>query len=396
MNACLIPEPVKEDLKFIVGSMGGDLWTLINNLKGRPELYIRGENLLSINASNCVDYVHWTTSGSIDLPETFRSLYFSGIFTRTLTTFMTLTTYCLEDCLKDLWTKLPNPEKLMNMLTMPTLADPIDVMINVYWMARMTDHFQSWIIAIFDSLPDPIYDEDCSFDENMFMNTFMHSRYLAVMHFWGLMDENQRMRSLEKICEMIIADDDRKWGPDGPLAIFTLQQLMHYGLEDIRIRIIGFEDFLAKLLEWPNDDFFMKTLRESLNHHIMNYKMIMGTIVMNIQQCKRRQLIDRDVKYRKLFYTLWRMNPPNLKSCSDYICMSLWKANEIHLLNHILRDPELKHRRSYFLNKLVESLRNYRVTRIFFKRFVAQVLVDGEEWFAEAFPKMQRAIPYEK
>lgn len=379
-----LTKPARRDLEFVAGSMGCELQTWFSALGRMPEMYPEQDQLLSIKPSICLDHVRWTDYGGIDKVETMRTLYFTRMFSRSVTTWLELAHYCLEDCLHDLHAKLPNIEELINRFVSPTLNyDNSEVLLKNYWIYRLGGE-------AFDKSPSSFYDAAYSIEENMFMNALVSGHHSPVIYFWDRMDKNQRTRALSKACETIINDCFDNWPADAALVRSTWEQLSLHGLESIRIRMMGSADMLSRLLDWHFEYIFMKALVESWNHHYtMDHHAIMKNLIRQISSCKDR-LIDHDHIYRNMFYTIWDVNRRDFKHCITPILLSrLAESNEISLLKYILGDPELKDRRQALLNGLGQECRNLNIGPDFLANFIAKVLVPGEEWFIEWFSFMQ-------
>ncbi|XP_015112103.1 uncharacterized protein LOC107037843 [Diachasma alloeum] len=389
-----VPEPAKEELQFAVGSMGYNICLFLLEIVKSYMCLAPEDSLLKCELIDCMNHVSWTTEGSLDRAETMRSLYFAGVLRENFATREELCDYCLEDCITDLWPKVEDLTQYgeWSLRRGTACRSEFTVILAAYWTARMRDDVENAIDVVFRELPDQFYDEAFSLEENMVINAFLREQYWAVKYFWGLLNEQERVRTITKICENIVSDDPNAQGYKdlffrerrikGDLLVFFLQQLSRYGFDDVRAKILGSAFVLLQLLEWPYDNSFMKTLRESWIHHdSIDYGPIVERIFLNVCNCKEYQFVEHDVKYHRIFCRLWEINPQNLKSSIDYkeSLSNLWESGNVALLNLMLRDRELKDRRGEFLKELATVYGYSRPRKSFFIKFLGVVFDSAEE-----------------
>ncbi|XP_015112045.1 uncharacterized protein LOC107037806 [Diachasma alloeum] len=390
-----VPEPVKEELMFAVGTMGSQIWFNVSEdfqwvYCGVPA----DDSGSSSKPSDFVDHVRWTNHGCIDRSKTMRSLYFSGILPRNHVTWVELCVHCLEDCVQDLWLKISNVDQFQNWRNQALFTElAYDALSSAYWSGRVQNN-REIVIDMFETITDHFYERSYSVEENMFVNSFLRKKYSAVKFFWDLLSEDQRMRMIVGICERISSGDPEtkrfkdlffmRDGMSGDLLMSFLQQLSDYGLDDVRIKLLGSEFVLKQLLDWPYHELFMELLRESWVHHdSLDYSPIISWIFRNV--CDQQQFLPRDVKYHRIFYELWKINPRNLKDSVDYHddFNLLWGLREVGVINHILKDEELRGRRKEFLNRIAEIHGRGSTDVDFLEEFMALVISSKEEreWF---------------
>lgn len=368
MNDFLIPAPYKEEIACAVGLMGRQLWDMFWPPwpKGfRP--FMRQEGV-SNDVRSLIECVSWTGLGTLDWAATTRSLYFAGKFKEDDDTFMLICRYCLEDCIKDLYSKLSYESKHYLTYYDGLLPANFYTATAAYWMHRITGSMQhsgtTWfgrpesknLMNVFRIIPDTNYDETYSIEESMFMLSFIDDQYYSVKYFWELLDDDQRSRIFAKLCDNIASDesdmkeykdiffsDKKKVSAD--LLIFFLQQLSFYGRDDIRIQVLGSSTALAGLFEWPYDNFIIKILRESLNYHdSIIHASIIFPILKRIGRCCELQFIDEDVIYSKMLYRIWKMNPENVMRVIENEKV-MWNSGDVEDVHRILEEQEVKDKR---------------------------------------------------
>lgn len=121
--------------------------------------------------------------------------------------------------------------------------------------------------------------------------------------------------------------------------------------------------------------------------NLIDFDQIMSRICINICECDKWQYMARDIKYRRIFYELWKMNPNNMKNTIHYryILEVMWRTKEIQLMNCILRDEDLGARRQELLQMLVSIYVDNEMddNDEFLETFRTHVLVADDErtWF---------------
>lgn len=299
-------------------------------------------------------------------------------------------TYCLEDCITDLWGRLPNIDEYSNWRNRVIRSHfEYDAIISAYWIARLQSNSEL-VNDMFRRLPELCYEAVRSVEENIFINSFVRKKCLAVKYFWELLDDDRRMKTIAYICEKITSDDPRakqyrdlffaRDGLDADLIMFFLRQVSFYRLDDVRIKILGSGFVLEQMLNWPYDNLFWKTLRESWNHHdSLDYNRVVSRIFKNV--CYHQQFLRRDVKYHKIFDEIWEINPRNLKSSIDYhdALNLLYGMKETVILNQILNDEELSDRRTELLRRIAEIHVCGEEDLDFLQEFMTKVLKFEEE-----------------
>lgn len=389
MNNFLIPPPAKEELQFVVAAMGLAMWNLcdMNKMVG---LYTLGGKLLAANASICMDHVCWDVFGRVDEEATMRSLYFAGKLGKNCTTWTELCADKIEDCLNDLWPKLRNRDR--NWLRCP-VDHRLDTTMSAYWMIRLKCD-TGFEFNQFRARMDEPYNDAYSLDENMFLYSFRTRCCSSMKYFWELLNEHQRGKMITKICEIIDDPNTHDYkkiffseldGPKPDFTMFFLRQLSHYGHDDMRIRILGSGSTLAELIQWPYDNSFLDILREAIRHHdSIDYYPLISHIIFNMSTCKEYEFIDVDVRHRRMFYEILKMNPKNFTSfINSEELESLWYLGDVQLLSRILRADDLKDRRKDLLKDLAMRCYPTEVNRSFLSKFMSQVLISPEErdWF---------------
>ncbi|XP_063990712.1 uncharacterized protein LOC135169554 [Diachasmimorpha longicaudata] len=395
-----LPDPVKEELLFSMGTMGWQIWDLFRDL-GWVYSGIVGANHPERkwpHIDNYMDHVHWRNDRCLVLADTIRSLYYAKCLPDCYLTWVELSRHCLEDCMRDLWPKLWRPERPRSWKDLHDISEEqdddhtnkCDYILQVYWVARMHHESPTPTCRSFRGWNNTYYAEAHTLSEIMMINAFIAGNYSALLYFWNMLDGEQRLRLITHIGRLVNSDSIvqselflLKHGRGASFfLLFFLEQLTIYQLDDMRIDLLGWGFILAQLLNWPYDNLFLGVLKEALRHHnSIHYGPVFANIFINIDYL--HQFIQCETKYYRLFCEIWRMNPPNLrKSMNDIEALSmLEKLRNVRLYNFILGDQALLHRRKNLLSKIVNTWA--RADLNFEKEFIENVLISRTErqWF---------------
>ncbi|XP_015124948.1 uncharacterized protein LOC107046759 [Diachasma alloeum] len=398
LNHLILSKPVKDELMFAVGAMGSQILDIFNDL----EVVFRGVRIGSLdqewdNLGDYMEHIHWIDYKFLDIADTLRSLYFSNCLPVSSATWAVFCRCCLEDCIIDLWGKLPDVERIINWRDRyMNVHYGLEDVCPVYWMARMQNELDgeisSDILSSFRIYNLDYYDPNYQLPEIMFLNAFVGGNYSAFQYFWKLLDDYQKIRIITNIGQILINCEDDTVARDllrpgqkigSFFILFFLQKSSLYNLDDVKIKLLGFTSVLKQLLEcWPYENLFLVALRESADHNdTLDYATILCDIFNNIHSQDR--FLEYDVKYRMIFYELWAMKPKNLKKAAVdcQVLVMLQTLHDVNLYNHILRDEELVGRRKEILNLIMSGW--FATDTDFHAEFVEKVLISPEEklWF---------------
>uniref|UniRef100_A0A6V7LXJ4 Uncharacterized protein n=1 Tax=Bracon brevicornis TaxID=1563983 RepID=A0A6V7LXJ4_9HYME len=386
LDKLMVPQCDKDELKFVVGSMGTRIrnWLLFymydqTNCETKEEFV------------SYIDHLCWNHVGCINLTETNKSLYTSGLLPISYGTWWMLCYDCNEEHIADFWRRITEDTKYSELLKQIVSIDFGVHAACYYWRLRMQNQL--------DKLKQGMrYFGDLTVDECMFSNSFNDNYFNTLFYFWKRLNEDQRERMLEKQRKwlerwvLFLQNDEDNWfqdcAQDTNTLMFVIQQYSSYGFQEFLVDMLQSGSMLAKMLvTWPCQDNFMQALEDSWAYHdYIDYGPIMEKL-LNLMRTEKAY-IGNDSRARKMFCDLWDKEISGFRKAMDLNCFSrIWINRDMALLKSIVVHQTTWRERETLLNYIINFYSFPNCDWRFLKEFINEISseVDVKEWFKTEF-----------
>uniref|UniRef100_A0A6V7IHF5 Uncharacterized protein n=1 Tax=Bracon brevicornis TaxID=1563983 RepID=A0A6V7IHF5_9HYME len=382
INQLPLPDVLKEEVRFVVASMGKHINTYLELLINREYRNIEYE------FDKHVDHLHWTCLGTIDQTETVRSMYQANVLEENYSSFKKLSYYCADDCIRDVQPKVSKDDVRVTdtSFNISPLRFAFPWIMPFYWDRHLKNREAEVIAQLVHSCNEMRYydyDEAYSLNENLFIMSVLAGNYWSLRYFWNLLDDNQKSRAMSKManshnCQKQI---EEQWvAKDIEVIVFLLQQLSHYQLHNLLIIMLGSDVVICKLLNWPWYSIFFEVLEDLWMYHPkFNYAPIISGLLGAVKEVKRIPNVCRD--YCEIFQKIWYKNPGDMKKKLDYeqIISEAIRHQAIAGLAWIINCYELSNRRRQFVDCARQAFKGSYEDRKALDEFLNTVLISEEE-----------------
>uniref|UniRef100_A0A6V7ISF7 Uncharacterized protein n=1 Tax=Bracon brevicornis TaxID=1563983 RepID=A0A6V7ISF7_9HYME len=307
-------------------------------------------------------HVQWNIWGEVDRGATCRTMYYAGCFKRCYYTWQLLCNLSVQDCIEHFWDDMHKKPRAYELAARSMiLKDALAINRGdgqhqyTYWALHVCKGLDRFLNSVYEVelLEGEVYDIKTP-EEYMMIFYFEKQIFAGMLHFWNILNDEQRNEFLDSHMNPFLFEDILKYKATGTIhyfrlnteigiVVFILRQLFNYKYYDLLADVIRQDVVLRRLACLPTKDLLMQTWEAALGLEgpFRTYA-LMSSFVQLIDELRKAH-IDCSM-FEKMFKFLWMIklrdtNYAKLSLPSRDVAM-LWQNCHLDILSFLINSQK--------------------------------------------------------